>query len=253
MPQTDVAPTEGQRAALITGASRGIGRAIAEALGREGYALTIASQNEDNVAEAAADLENKGFTIESVVADVAEESDLENLVQKHRARFGRLDVLVNNAGVGVGRKVEEQTAADVDWMYAINLRPMTILYRECVDLLRAAGAEHANAWVINVSSVSGIGGEPGLSGYSATKAGMIGFTEAMNEELNDDGIKSVALCPGYVYTDLAAAAAEADGVSVDEMVSVDDIAKAVQFLVNVSPSCLVPELVLRRPSLNRQV
>ena len=131
---------------------------------------------------------------------MADEADVQRVVAAHRARWGRLDVLVNNAGVGVGAAVAETVTKKIDMQLDVNLRAIILFYRECADLLRAAGAEHRNALVVNMSSISGKSGQAWLSVYSATKAAVIGWTQAMNKELTADGIKSVALCPGFVDT-----------------------------------------------------
>src|SRR5918994_1854180 len=188
------------RAALVTGASSGIGLAIAEMLGREGYGLTVAARRPDKLAEAAAGLRAQGFEVEEVAGNMADEDAVKAVVAAHQARHGRLDVLVNNAGVGLGAAVGEIQTKRVDLQLDVNLRSVVLFYRECAGLLRAAGAEHRNALVVNMASISGKAGQAWLSVYSATKAGVIGWTQAMNKELNGEGIKSCALCPGFVDT-----------------------------------------------------
>ena len=127
----------------------------------------------------------------------------------------------------------------------VNLRSVVLFYRECADLLRAAGAEHRNALVVNTSSISGKSGQPWLSVYSATKAAVIGWTQAMNKELNGEGIKSVALCPGFVDTDMTEFVRE--HVKPEDMIRTEDIGEAVRFLLKTSPNCVVPEIVFQRP------
>jgi short-subunit dehydrogenase len=112
-------------------------------------------------------------------------------------------------------------------------------------MLREAGAEHRNALVVNLSSISGKSGQPWLSVYSATKAAVIGFTQAMNKELNADGVKSVALAPGFVDTPMTDFIK--DSVSPEEMIRTSDVADAVRFLLHLSPACVVPEIVFQRP------
>src|SRR5947207_2534977 len=165
------------RAAICTGASRGIGRAIAEALAEEGYALTISARKPDTLEEAAAAFRDKGHDVEAVAGNMADEEAIKNVVERHRARFGRLDVLVNNAGVGIGAAVDEHQAKFIDLQLAVNIRAIVLLYRESAQMLRAAGAEHRNAVVINLSSFAGKSGQPWLSVYSATKAAVIGYTQ----------------------------------------------------------------------------
>jgi NAD(P)-dependent dehydrogenase (short-subunit alcohol dehydrogenase family) len=233
------------RAALITGASRGIGLAIAEALGGDGYGLTIAARKPEPLERTAEALRAKGIEVERVPANLADEEAIRSVVDRHRERFGRLDVLVNNAGVGIGAAVGDQQTKYVDLQLAVNLRAIVLFYRECTPMLRAAGAEHRNALVVNLSSIAGKSGQPWLSVYSATKAAVVGYTQAMNKELNSDGVKSVAFCPGFVDTDMTDFIKES--VDAAEMMRPEDIAEAVRFMLRLSPACVVPEIVFQRP------
>jgi NAD(P)-dependent dehydrogenase (short-subunit alcohol dehydrogenase family) len=233
------------RAALVTGASSGIGFAIARALGDEGHGLTVAARRPEKLAGAVADLRDAGLEVEEVAGNMAEEADVQRVVAAHRDRWGRLDVLVNNAGVGVGAAVGETVTKKIDMQLDVNLRAIILFYRECADLLRAAGAEHRNALVVNTSSISGKSGQAWLSVYSATKAAVIGWTQAMNKELNADGIKSVALCPGFVDTAMTQFVRE--HVGQEQMIRPEDIAESVRFLLRMSPNCVVPEIVFQRP------
>jgi NAD(P)-dependent dehydrogenase (short-subunit alcohol dehydrogenase family) len=147
--------------------------------------------------------------------------------------------------VGFGAAVADIQTKRADMQLDLNLRAIVLFYRECAELLRAAGAEHRNALVVNLSSISGKSGQPWLSVYSATKAAVIGWTEAMNKELNGEGIKSVALCPGFVDTPMTEFIREQ--VKPEDMIKTDDIAAAVRFLLAVSPTCVVPEIVFQRP------
>src|SRR5215204_944309 len=233
------------RAALVTGASSGIGLAIARMLGEEGHGLTVAARRPEKLAEAVAQLRDAGFEVEEVAGNMADEADVQRIVAAHRDRWGRLDVLVNNAGVGVGAAVADTVTRRIDMQLDVNVRAIILFYRECAELLRAAGAEHRNALVVNTSSLSGKSGQRWLSVYSATKAAVIGWTQAMNKELNGDGIKSVALCPGFVDTAMTQFVRE--HVSQDQMIRPEDISEAVRFLLHTSPNCVVPEIVFQRP------
>ena len=233
------------RAALVTGASSGIGLAIADLLGHEGYALTVAARRPDKLSAAAEELRGKGYDIEEVAANLTAEEDVQRVVAAHRDRFGRLDVLVNSAGVGIGAPVAEIETKRADMQLDLNLRAIILFYRECADLLRAAGAEHQNALVINLSSIAGKGGAGWLSVYAATKAAVIGWTQSMNKELAGDGIKNVALCPGFVDTPMTDFIREQ--VPSEQMIQPSDIAEAVRFLLRTSAWCRVPEIVFERP------
>lgn len=234
------------RAAIVTGASRGIGLAIARMLGEEGHGLTVSARRPENLDAAADELRSAGHEVEAVAGNLAGEDDVQRVVAAHRERFGRLDVLVNSAGVGIGAPVGEIQTKRLDLQLDVNLRAIVLFYREGADLLRAAGAEHGNALVVNLASIAGKSGQGWLSVYSATKAAVIGWTQAMNKELNGEGVKSVALCPGFVDTDMTEFIRE--HVKQDEMIRPEDIAEAVRFLLHVSPACVVPEIVFQRPS-----
>jgi NAD(P)-dependent dehydrogenase (short-subunit alcohol dehydrogenase family) len=234
------------RAAIVTGASSGIGLAIAHALGDTGHGLTVAARRPDKLAAAAEELRSKGYEVEEVAANMTEEAEIQRVVARHRDRFRRLDVLVNSAGVGIGAPVAEVQAKRVDMQLDVNLRAIILFYRECADMLRAAGAEHHNALVVNLSSISGKSGQPWLSVYSATKAAVIGFTQAMNKELAGDGVKSVALAPGFVDTPMSEFVKES--IAPEEMIRPEDIAESVRFLLRLSPNCVIPEIVFQRPT-----
>lgn len=236
------------RAAIVTGASRGIGFAIADTLGAAGHDLTISARRPDSLEMAARDLREKGCTVEAVPANLSDEAAVVELVRRHRERYGRLDVLINNAGVGIGAAAGEHQTKMIDMQFAVNIRAIIILYRECLDLLREAGAEHRSALVVNLASMAGKSPGPWLSVYGATKAAVISYTRAMNAEIGKDGVKSVALCPGWVDTDMTDFIK--GEVPAEEMLQTSDIAEAVSFLLHVSPACVVPEIVFERPGVN---
>jgi NAD(P)-dependent dehydrogenase (short-subunit alcohol dehydrogenase family) len=233
-----------ERAAIVTGGSSGIGFAIATMLGEEGYGLTVAARRPDKLQEAARELASMGFEVQHVAGDLAVESVVRRVIDAHRDRYGRLDVLVNNAGVGIGAPVADIKTKLLDIQLAVNLRSLVLFYREGIEMLRAAGAEHRNAIVINTSSISGKSGQAWLSVYSATKHGVIGFTEAMNKELLAEGIKSCALCPAFVDTPMTDFVK--GSIPAEEMITPQDIAEGARLLLRVSPACVIPELVFER-------
>jgi NAD(P)-dependent dehydrogenase (short-subunit alcohol dehydrogenase family) len=234
-----------ERAAIVTGASSGIGLAIARVLGQEGYALTVAARRPDKLEAAAQGLIGEGFDVQAVAANVSDEREIEKVVDAHRERYGRLDVLVNNAGVGAGAAVADIDTKRLNMQLDINLRSIVLFYRQCMPMLRKAAAEHKNVLVVNTSSISGKRGEAWLSVYSATKHGVVGWTEAMNKELGAEGIKSTALCPAFVDTPMTDFVK--DHVPAEAMIRPEDIAEAVRYLLKVSPACVVPEMMFVRP------
>jgi len=233
------------RAAIVTGGSSGIGFAIARMLLDEGYGVTVSARRPDKLEAAAAELAQNGGEVQQVAGNMASEEAVQQVVAAHREKFGRLDVLVNNAGVGIGAPVDNIQTKFLDMQLAVNLRSYVLFYRECAELLKAAGAEHRNALVVNTSSISGKSGQAWLSVYSATKHGVIGFTQAMNKELSGDGIKSCALCPGFV--DTAMTDFVKGTVAPEDMIRPEDVSEAVRMLLRLSPNCVIPELVFQRP------
>jgi NAD(P)-dependent dehydrogenase (short-subunit alcohol dehydrogenase family) len=234
-----------ERAAIVTGGSSGIGLAIARLLVQEGYGVTVAARRPDKLAEAAEQLAVDGGKVAQVAGNMGSEEVVAQVVAEHRERFGRLDVLVNNAGVGAGALVGDIETKRLDMQLAVNLRSVILFYREAVGLLRAAAAEHRNALVVNTSSISGKSGEPWLSVYSATKAAVVGFTEAMNKELGKDGIKSTALCPAFVDTPMSDFIKQS--VAAEDMIQVSDVAEAVRMLLRLTPGCVIPEIIFQPP------
>ena len=235
----------GARAALVTGGSSGIGLAIARALGEDGYGITLSARRADKLEQAAAALAADGIDIEAVPANMAEEAEFVALVERHRERFGRLDVLINNAGVGIGGPIAEHATKSLDMQLAVNLRAVYLTAREALPMLKEAGGEHGKALIANTASIAGKSGQGWLAAYSATKFGVVGFTQALHKEHASDGIQATALCPGFVDTAMTDWAK--DNVPPEQMIQPTDIAEAVRYRLRTSPACMVPELQFIRP------
>jgi NAD(P)-dependent dehydrogenase (short-subunit alcohol dehydrogenase family) len=233
-----------QRAALVTGASSGIGLAIARTLGEEGYALTVSSRRPEKLEEAAAGLRGEGFEVEAVAGNMAEEDDVLTAFARHKERYGRLDCLVNNAGVGIGAPMEEIQTKHLDMQLAINLRALILGTREGLPLLREAGAEHGKALIVNTASIAGKAGQAWLSIYAATKAAVINFTQSTHREAGAAGIQCTALAPAFVDTPMTEFVK--GQVPAEEMIQPSDLGEAVRFLLRTSPACHVPEIVFMR-------
>jgi NAD(P)-dependent dehydrogenase (short-subunit alcohol dehydrogenase family) len=232
------------RAALITGGSSGIGLAIARALGSDGYALTVSARRPDKLEEAVKGLVEAGIEAHAVPANMTHEEEVAALARAHSDRFGRLDVLVNNAGVGIGGPIEEHETKKLDIQIGANLRGVYLMTRECIPLLKQAGAEHGKALIVNVASIAGKVGQPWLAAYSATKAAVVGLSQAAHGELSGSGIQVTAFCPAFVATPMTD---WVDGVPKEEMIQPEDIAEGVRFLLRTSPHCVVPEIQFIRP------
>jgi NAD(P)-dependent dehydrogenase (short-subunit alcohol dehydrogenase family) len=221
-----------ERAAIVTGGSSGIGLAIARMLRDEGYDLTLASRRPEKVEAAANEL---GAV--AVAADVADEAACERLVAGHRERFGRLDMLVNSAGIGIAGTVESLSAKHLDLTIGVNLRGLFLVTQKAIPMLR-----ESHGWIVNLASIAGTLATPGLSSYGATKAAVISLTRSLNEELDADGVRAVAICPGFVDTPMA----EWSGIPGDEMIQPEDCAEIVRMCLRLSPHARVPQVVIER-------
>jgi NAD(P)-dependent dehydrogenase (short-subunit alcohol dehydrogenase family) len=234
-----------ERAALITGASSGIGLAIARVLGDDGYALTVASRRPEKLEAAAEGLRGEGYEVQAVAANMASEDELVAVFAKHRDAYGRLDALVNNAGVGIGAPMAEIQTKHLDMQLDVNLRALIIGTREGLPMLREAAAEHGKALLVNTASIAGKAGQGWLSIYGATKAAVINYTEATHREAGGDGVQCTALAPAFVDTAMTEFAK--GQVPGEEMIRPEDIGEAVRFLLRTSRYCHVPEIVFTRP------
>lgn len=235
-----------ERAALITGGSRGIGLAIARALGEEGYQLTIAARRPKRLEEAAESLRAQGLVAYPVIADVGNEEDVAALIERHREVHGRLDVLINNAGAGVVQPIERIKTRLLDRQVAVNLRGLVLCTREALPMLRQAGAEHGKALIANIASISGRAGQAEIPVYAATKAAAIAFTRSARRELGAAGVQCTVLAPGLVDTQLADYAR--DRVPGEEMIQPDDLAEAIRFLLRTSRNCEIGEIDFTHPA-----
>ncbi|HVV90740.1 MAG TPA: SDR family oxidoreductase [Solirubrobacterales bacterium] len=234
-----------ERAALITGASGGIGLAIAAVLAEEGYGLTLSARRPEKLEGAVEHLREAGHEVQTLAADVADEDQLKGVFAAHEERYGRLDVLVNNAGVGIGAPLAEIQTKFLDMQLAVNLRSIILGTREGLPLLRKAGAEHRKALIVNTASIAGKSGQPWLSIYGATKAAVVNFSVATEREIGAEGIACTALAPAFVDTDMTDFVKEA--VPAEAMIRPSDIGEAVRCLLRLSPNCHIPEIVFTRP------
>src|SRR2546423_8777438 len=220
------------RAALVTGGSSGIGRAIARMLRDEGYGLTLVSRRAEKVQAAAEEL-----GAAAIAADVGSAEECERVVAEHRERYGRLDVLVNSAGIGIAGRVEDLPAKHFDLQLGVNLRGLFLVTQAAIPLLR-----ESHGWIVNLASIAGTLPTPGLATYGATKAAVISLTRSLNGELDADGVRAIAICPGFVDTPMA----EWSGLSSGEMIKPEDCAEVVRMLLRLSPHARVPQVVIER-------
>ena len=239
-----------EKAALITGGSSGIGLAIARALGEDGYGITVSARRAEKLEAAAEELRSGGLDVLSVPANMTKEEELTSLVDAHKERFGRIDVLVNSAGVGIGEPMDALSTKFVDMQLDVNVRAMILMTRQCLPMLKEAGAEHGKALIVNLASIAGKYGQAWLSVYSATKSAVIGFSQSTQKEVANQGIQVTALAPAFVDTPMTEFVKESVGA--EKMIRPEDISEAVRFLLRTSPNCEVPEIVFLRPGDSSQ-
>ena len=219
-------------AALVTGGSSGIGLAIARALREDGYDLTVASRTRKKVEQAARELDGH-----AVVADVADAADCRRIVDEHRERHGRLDVLVNSAGVGIAGDVDQLPVKQLDLQLDVNLRGLMLVTAAALPLLR-----EARGLVVNLASIAGTMGTPFLPVYGASKAAVIQFTDTINSGEGDNGVRATAISPGFVDTPMT----DWNPVPKEQMIRPEDCAEIVRALLRLSPYARIPHVVVER-------
>ena len=219
------------KVALVTGASRGIGRAIAEGLARSGASVALAARGKKDldVAVKAIGGKARGYT-----ADMRSADECSRLVESVAADFGRLDVLVNNAGVGIFRPVTEMTVDEWETGLRTNLDALFYMTRPSLPLLKKQGG-----WIINIGSLAGTNAFPGGAAYNASKFGLIGFSEALMQEVRHDGVRVSYIMPGSVAT-------EGFGEA-DWKIQPEDVAELVMDLLSM-PARTLPSRIEVRPS-----
>ncbi len=230
-----------RRAALVLGGSGGIGLAIATMLAAEGHDLTIQGRRRERVDAALATL---GGTAAGVVADLGEESEIERAVAEHAERHGRLDVLVDSAGLGIGQGLTEIEARHLDLQTAVNFRAAVLALREAEPLLAAAGAEHGKALACFVSSWAATHPPAWLSVYGASKAALDAFARSAQAELEGKGIQVTAVSPATVETEMTRYAQ--GEIPAAAMLRPEDVAEVVRMLLRLSPAARVPEVQIGR-------
>ena len=231
-------PDLGGRAAIVTGGSKGIGRAIAQALAGAGCNVTVAARTAADVQRAAAELGQAGpGKVRGQLADVGRYDDCRRLVADAVAAFGRLDILVNNAGTGIFGPVAEMSPEDWDRTIATNLNGLFYCSHEALPHLRQAGA----GWIINIGSLAGKNAFPGGAAYNASKFGVIGFSEALMQEVRYEGVRVSYVMPGSVATEFGPGGQE------DWKIQPEDVAQIVLDLL-AFPERTLPSRVEVRPS-----
>lgn len=235
------------KVALVTGASSGIGEATAVALAEAGAKVALAARRADRLSDLTARIEKAGGEALPIEADVTDAGDLARMMEAIAGRWDRLDILVNNAGVMLLSPLAEARGEDLRHMVELNLIALMELTRVALPQLKASRGH-----IVNVSSVAGRVANPGSSGYSATKFGVVGFSEALRREVYADKVRVTVIEPGLVMTELGdhiTNPAMKDNLrqrqAAMEGLQSEDIAAAVLYAVSQPPRVNVNEILIR--------
>lgn len=235
------------RTALITGASRGIGRGIALGLARQGFGLTVTSRHDADLSALASELTAAGASrVVTCAADLADRAALTSVVARHTENYESMNALILSGGVGTGGSLENLPASRVDKTLAVNLTSAIAIIQAGLPLLRAAARTDTRhgARVIALASITGVYAEPGLAVYGASKAALISLMETLNSEESADGVMATAIAPAYVATDMSAWTT--DTIPIDTMIPVEDVVAVVRMLIDLGATTSLTKVVLSR-------
>lgn len=227
----------GGRVAIITGATRGVGRATALLFAAEGADVVLAARDQAGLAAVAAGCRARGARVEAVACDVTDAARVEAMVTACLQRFGRVDILVNNAGVARYAPFLELTLEDWTWMIDVNLKGPLL----CTRAVLPAMLNQKSGHIINVSSIRGLETIPTATVYCATKFGLNGFSSALAKEVAPHGICVTVLCPGGIRTHFGGTAPEDKP---EDLLTAEDVARTALFAVEASETGVLTQLTV---------
>lgn len=230
------------KVAIVTGAGRGIGRSVALALATHGVHVSLAARTEVELNTVRSEIEVMGGKATAFPADIYYETEVIALVRDTVEQLGRLDILINNAGIGVFGPLVEASVEQWDQVMAVNARGPFLLCREAIPYLR----QQQQAFIINITSVVGVKGYINQAIYSASKHAVMGMTKALAKEVQRDGIRVHAICPGGVDTEMVTQARP--DLDRSKLMQPEEIADIVLFLVTRKGNAVIDEIHLRRES-----
>jgi 3-oxoacyl-[acyl-carrier protein] reductase len=226
------------KVALVTGAGRGIGKAVAVSLAKAGCRLVLAARTAAQLEEVQNGIRQSGGDAVVALADLTRDDDIERLAAQSRRAYGSVDFLINNAGWGKRAPVVKAEIADWDQTFRVNLRAPMLLAKYFLPGMIENGA----GAVINIGSVSGKSGEANGAAYSASKFGLIGFTQSLYEEVREYGIKVAVILPGFVDTPLIPPNRRLDR---GKMIQAEDVAQSVLYVLMSPPTSCPVEITIR--------
>lgn len=235
------------KTALVTGGSRGIGLGIATRLAELGYGLTISARNEGTLEASAKSLVAAGAPdVATVAVDLADRDAADTIVDAHKSRFGSMNALVLNAGVGTAGSIADYPMRRFDKTLDVNFRAPFQILQTSMPLLRQVAQEdrERGAKVVALASLAGVYSEAGLAVYGATKAAMLSLVDTLNAEESGNGITGTAIAPGYVDTDMSDWTK--DKIPAESMIRVGDIVELATSVLNLSSRAVVPCIVVTR-------
>lgn len=230
------------KVALITGASAGIGQATAMELAAEGANLILTARRKERLEELAARARELGAEVEIVPGDAREEETARAAIALASSRFGRLDILINNAGIGNYKPLVETTIEDYEELMDSNVRSTFLFTRHAVPLM----LEQRSGTILMIASMAGIYGYPNETVYCASKFAQVGFAQSLDKEFRGSGIKAGVICPGATKTEFAVGKGRTvEEMAVSGMLEADDVAKAILFACTQPTGSRIIELRMR--------
>ena len=226
------------KVAIVTGASRGIGKAISILLAQSGSRVVLAARSEPQLKSVSEEISSQNGEALVIPTDLTVDEEMERLVQQTLKEWGSVDVLINNAGLGKLAPVVKAKVSDWDETFRVNLRAPMFLSK----LVLPTMMERGEGSIINISSVSGKSGQANGSAYSASKFGLIGFTQSLYEEVREYGIRVATICPGFVDTPMIPQMRRLDR---SKMIRPEDIARTVLFILTSPPTVCPVEITVR--------
>ncbi len=225
--------------ALVTGAGRGIGKAISMCLAAEGATVVLVSRTVAELDQVRKEIEAKGGTAACIRVDITQEEEVADLFSEVKNRYGRLDILVNNAGIGKFVPVREMKVADLDAMWQINVRGLFLCTQQGIRVMEP----QRNGVIVNISSLAGKNAFVNGAGYAATKWALMGFVKCLMLEERQFNIRVVTICPGSVDTTFSDH--EPDAAKSGKFLSPQDVAETVLSAISIHPRALVSEIDIR--------